>query len=86
MIGSIIAFVMFVPQAVRCWRLRHRPDALLGVSPAGMLMLLVNASLWGVYGLGTGAVWTAVPSFFNGPLAIVVLVVLRRATVSAQAP
>lgn len=77
--GSVIAFVMFVPQALRCWRMRHNPAALEGVSRAGMVMLLINAVLWGVYGLGVGAIWSAVPSFFNAPLAVFVLVVLRQA-------
>lgn len=75
----MFAFIMFVPQALRCWRLRHNPTALEGVSRAGMVMLLVNAVLWAVYGLGVGAIWSAVPSFFNAPLALFVLARLTRA-------
>lgn len=82
--GSAMAFVMFVPQAVRCWRFRRDPDALEGVSRAGMVLLLCNAVLWAVYGLGVGAIWTAVPSFFNAPLAVFVLWLLSTRKSSAS--
>lgn len=86
-VGSGIALVMFVPQAARCWRFRRIPESLAGVSYVGMVLLLGNALAWAVYGIGSGAYWTAVPSALNGPLAVSVLWILagnRHAPIDSQ--
>ena len=75
--AAVVSFVMFVPQAARVWRLRHDGEQLKGVSQAGQWMLIANAALWAVYGIGMGAYWTAIPSFVNAPLAAVTLYLLR---------
>jgi uncharacterized protein with PQ loop repeat len=74
-----VSVALFVPQAITVWRSRNDPNALRGVSMVGQWLLLCNAGLWAVYGIGVGAWWTAAPSFVNGPLAAFVLYLLRRA-------
>ena len=76
--GSGFALIMFVPQALRCWRLRRSPQSLSGISRGGIVLLLANALAWAVYGMGNGAYWTAVPSAFNAPLAVGVLCLLSQ--------
>lgn len=76
--ASVIAFVLFLPQAMRIWAARADPRALAGVSRATQWFVLANASLWAVYAVLTGAFWIGAPGLINGPLAIAALVLLYR--------
>lgn len=78
-LAALVSSVMFLPQAARVWRMRNDPRALQGVSPLGQVLLLINASLWGLYALLTGAYWVAVPGLLNFPLACLTLLLLSRA-------
>lgn len=77
--ASTVSLVMFFPQAIKTWTHRHDPITLEGVSVQAQFLILANASLWALYGIGSGAVWAAVPSFVNFPLAVFVLALLLRA-------
>lgn len=76
--ASVTAFVLFLPQAALTWRARHNPAALRGVSVGTQLTLLLNAILWGVYGVSTNAYWVAAPGLINGPLAVLTLWLVMR--------
>lgn len=76
--ASITAFILFVPQALLVWRKREDVAALSGVSVWMQVALLANASLWGIYGVLTGAFWVAAPGIVNGPLALATLFLVAR--------
>lgn len=84
--ASIIAFVLFAPQACHTWRVRNIPIALAGVSTGTQWLLLCNAVLWGVYAVLTGAFWVGAPGLVNGPLAVVTLALIYRGRAIPEAP
>lgn len=79
-VASVISFVLFMPQAMKVWTHRSNPMALDGVSEVGQWLLLLNAVLWGIYGVGVGvgAYWSAAPSLVTFPMALFVIALLRR--------
>src|SRR4051812_6134573 len=79
LIASLMSFVLWWPQAALVWRCRGRGEELRGVSISSQLLLLANACLWGAYAVGTGSLWVGAPGLVNGPLAIVTIVLLKRA-------
>lgn len=82
-VASTIAFVMFVPQAVRVWRTRHDAHALVGLSLSTQFLVLANASVWGVYAFTLKEFWVGAPGIINAPLAITVIVLTVRSRVRA---
>jgi len=78
-LAALVSSVMFLPQAARVWRMRNDRRSLRGVSPLGQVMLLINATLWGLYALLAGAYWAGVPGLLNFPLACATLLLLLRA-------
>src|SRR6478735_2164957 len=78
-IASLMSFVLWWPQAALVWRCRRQGEQLTGVSTSSQLLLLMNACLWGAYAVVTGSLWVGAPGLINGPLAIVTIVLLRRA-------
>lgn len=78
-LASVVSFLVFIPQAAKVWTFRKSPHALLGVSVGSQVLILLNASLWGVYGFLTGAFWVAAPGIINAPLAVMSLVLIMRA-------
>lgn len=77
-VGTIISFALWLPQASLVYANRNQPEKLTGLSKATMYLVLANALCWGAYALLTGAFWAGAPGLINGPLAIAVLVVLHR--------
>lgn len=77
-LASITAFTLFLPQALRVWKLRDQPLALEGVSASTQWLVIVNEVFWGVYGLGSQAYWAAAPAAVSLPLAAFVLILLHR--------
>jgi len=78
--GSIVSLVLWWPQALLVWRCRREPDRLRAVSVPSQVLLLVNALLWAVYAVATQSLWVGAPGLVNAPLAVVTIVVLRRAS------
>lgn len=88
-LASVTAFVLFLPQAMLTWRRRHDAEALRGVALGTQLVLLVNAGLWGLYGVWTGAFWVAAPGLLNAPLAMMTIYLVlrsRRVALHPSAP
>lgn len=77
-LASAVSFVLWWPQAARVWRHRHDRGQLGGVSISTQVLLLVNASLWGVYAVFTGSFWVGAPGLVNAPLALLTIALLRR--------
>jgi len=77
--ASAVSFVLWWPQAVRVWRCRHRTEQLSGVSLSAQVLLVTNAVLWGAYAILTESLWVGAPGFVNAPLAVITIVILRRA-------
>jgi uncharacterized protein with PQ loop repeat len=78
-VASVMSFILWWPQAALVWRCRGRGEQLTGVSISSQLLLLINACLWGAYAVGTGSLWVGAPGLVNGPLAVITIVLLRRA-------
>jgi len=55
-----------------------------GVSAGTQWLLLANALCWGGYALLTGSLWADAPGLVNAPLAVLTIVVLRRAKPSGS--
>lgn len=83
-VASTIAFVMFVPQAVRVWRARNDPHALVGISLSTQFLVLGNATIWGVYAVLLSEFWVGAPGIINAPLALTVIVLVVRSRVKAD--
>lgn len=77
--ASTIAFVLFLPQATKTWRLRHDPNALRGIALGTQWLVVANAVLWFLYGWLTQAFWIAAPGFVNLPLAAATIYLVKRA-------
>lgn len=67
--GSVLSVVLWWPQALRTWRMRHDPQSLVCLSATTQLLVVVNALVWAFYAVQTGAFWSGVPGLVNLPLA-----------------
>ena len=79
LLASALCFAMWWPQAVLVWRGRHDAAALAGVSLGTQVVLFVDEVLWVLHALRTHALWAGAPSLVNAPLALITIVLLRRA-------
>lgn len=77
--ASVIAFVLWLPQADLARRRLGDDRALAGLSAGTLSLVLCNAVLWGVYAVMTQAWWVGAPGLVNGPLAVWMLVLVVRA-------
>lgn len=77
-VAPVIAFVMFIPQAVITWQARHEPDRLSGISSGSQWLLLANACTWGILAYGLGSFAVGAPGLVNGPLAIMNLTLIHK--------
>lgn len=78
-LAAIVSFVIFLPQALRTWRVRRDPIALAGISIGTQWLILCNATLWGAYAFLTEAFWVGAPGILNAPLAIFTIFLVLRA-------
>lgn len=67
--ATVISFALWLPQALSTYRNRHDAQALSGLSVGTFVLVLVNATLWGLYAVLTGAFWAGAPGIVNFPLA-----------------
>ncbi|MEW1980798.1 hypothetical protein AB0333_07695 [Citricoccus sp. NPDC079358] len=65
MAGTVLAFVLFLPQARHAWTNQRRPERLRGISVTGQVCVIANALVWGLYAFLTGAFWTGAPGIIN---------------------
>lgn len=78
--GSMMAFLIFVPQALKTIKNRHNYKEIQEtISKGSQWFLVCNATLWGYYAIGTEAFWVGAPGIVNMPLAILSLIYLYRA-------
>ncbi|KQS97429.1 hypothetical protein ASG23_18040 [Cellulomonas sp. Leaf395] len=77
--GSAVSLVLWWPQALVVWQSRGDPDRLRGVSVTSQVLLLLNAVIWGAYAMSTQSLWVGAPGLVNAPLAVLTIVVLRKA-------
>lgn len=78
MLAATFAFVLFLPQAVRAWRLRNDGEAMSGLSLIGFIMLLANSIAWLLYGIGLSAPWIIVPNSLNIPVSLFMIGLIIR--------
>lgn len=83
-LASLIAFILFLPQARRTWQVRSDAHALAGVSTGTQWLLLANAVLWGGYAVLAEAFWVGAPGLVNAPLAIATLLLISRGRTQAR--
>jgi uncharacterized protein with PQ loop repeat len=77
-VAFVTAFSLFLPQAHKAWTNRRDAAALAGISVFGQWLILINQSLWTVYGLAAKAYWTVAPGVIIMPTAAFVLILLAR--------
>lgn len=83
--ASVLAFVVFVPQAIRVWRVRNDDHALRGVSVITNMFIVNNSLVWGAYAMTIGEFWVGAAGIVNLPLAaMIVAIVLRSRTRHGQ--
>lgn len=78
MIGTVLAFLLFLPQARHTWANRARPERLRGLSLVSQGCIIANALVWGLYAVLTDAFWTGAPGIINAPLAVCTILLLLR--------
>ena len=78
MLGALFALSMFLPQALKAWRLRNNGEAMSGLSLIGFIVLLANSVTWGLYGLGVSAIWVIVPNTLNIPVSLFMIGLIIR--------
>ncbi|XKH58474.1 hypothetical protein LG293_17790 (plasmid) [Citricoccus nitrophenolicus] len=76
--ASIIAFVLWLPQAKRTWTVRNDPQAMAGISAGTNWLLAINAVNWSIYAVLAEAWWSGVPALVNFPLAVGTLMLIYR--------
>lgn len=76
--AAIVSFVIFLPQALSTWKNRNDYSVLKVISPWTQYMILINATLWGVYAVITNAFWVGAPGLINAPLALLTIYFLSR--------
>lgn len=79
LVGSVISTVLWWPQARTTWAARHDASALIGLSLGTLSLLVLNALVWGIYAIWTGAWFSGVPGLINLPLALWMFVIVLRA-------
>jgi uncharacterized protein with PQ loop repeat len=72
---ALLSCLLSVPQLVRALR----GDRLDGVSATTYLLVLANATVWGVWAILVGQYAAGVPALVNGPAAVLILARLHRA-------
>lgn len=77
-IGFFTSFAMFIPMAKGIWDNRNNAHALASQSIWTQIIWITNALVWIVYGFGMGAIWSALPSFINLPLAFFSLYLVQK--------
>lgn len=78
LLAAVISFTMFLPQALKTWEMRNKPEALEAVSSGTQFLIICNALLWGLMGVIVGSFWVAAPGLVNLPLAVFTLYLKRR--------
>ena len=78
-IAAATTILLFAPQAFTAYKNRNDPHAFRALSASTFWLGLVGQLMWLVYGLGIGAMWTAVPSVVSAPLTAFILVLIYRA-------
>jgi uncharacterized protein with PQ loop repeat len=67
--GAFLSCLLTIPQAVRTLR----SDRLDGLSATTYWIIFVNAAVWATWSALTGEYAAGVPSFVNGPAALLIL-------------
>lgn len=83
-VAPLIAFGMFIPQAVQTWKIRKNPEKLSAISPGTQWLILLNATLWFVLAVDLQSFAVGAPGFVNAPLAIATLALIYFAKLSEK--
>lgn len=83
-LGAALSFVLFLPQAALVWRSRCDHARLRGVSIGTQVLILCNATVWGIYAIITGAFWVGAPGLVNASLALASIYFVARARRSSE--
>ncbi|EYR65076.1 hypothetical protein N866_15270 [Actinotalea ferrariae CF5-4] len=79
LLASITGLLLWLPQGLRVWRDRHDPERLAGIALPTQVLSLAGNVLWLVHAIGIGSFWLGAPSIVNMPIAVMTIVVVRRA-------
>lgn len=84
-LGSLISFILWIPQARKVWLVRKDVYALRGISMATQFLVMANATVWFVYAAVVQQFWVGAAGLVNFPLAVFTVAVLARARKKAIA-
>lgn len=76
--ASVLAFAVFIPQAVRVWRARDDAHALQDVSITTNMFIVNNSLVWGLYAFSIGEFFVGAAGLVNLPLASMIVLVIMR--------
>ena len=85
LLASITGLLLWLPQGLRVWRDRHAPDRLAGISVPTQVLSLAGNVLWLLHAIGIGSFWLGAPSVVTVPIAVMTIVVVRRAAACRDA-
>jgi len=78
-IGSLISFILWIPQARKVWIVRKDPHALRGISMATQFLVMINATVWFIYAAVLEEFWVGAAGIVNFPLAVLTVALLIKA-------
>lgn len=81
---AVIAFAVFIPQAITAWRWRNDPHALRGISLTTNAFIVNNSILWGLYAWELRELWVGAAGLINAPLAAMIIVLVIRSRAMKQ--
>lgn len=72
-LGFLTSSTFLIPQIMKVWENRNRPEYFAGLSAISYVITMMNAILWGTYAVMTKAYWSGAPGAINLPLCLVIL-------------
>ncbi len=78
-IGSLISFILWIPQPRMVWLVRKDPHALRGISMTTQFLVMINATVWFIYAGVLGEFWVGAAGIVNFPLAVLTVTLLVKA-------
>lgn len=78
-LATLVAFTLFIPQAVTTWRHRNNPVELRGVSITTQVLVLLSALLWNIYAILEHTFWVGIHESLAIPIAIFIIFLVVKA-------
>lgn len=74
-LANISSLVLWLPQARRTWKNRNKSEALKGISIVTQIIVIINTTLWCIYGILIHNIWLPLGTIITLPLAIATILI-----------